>query len=104
MTNKNERNARIETLYVGGMTYADIGAVVGVSKARVAQIVKKMGIHRPEKTGGKDVFLGVNLPPAVKTALKKEADRRGLPMSDFTRETMRDTLMALGYALEADNL
>lgn len=84
------RNAEIGRRYMEGETLQSIGNSYGISRMRVKQIVKKAGLWR--KRTREDVeFLGVNLAPGTKDALRAKADERGVSMSKLTNDAI--TLM-----------
>lgn len=45
--NKQERNAKIESLYLEGFSMAKIGLELGLDPSTVYQVIKKAGISRP---------------------------------------------------------
>ena len=99
--NNTERNAKICNHYVvDGMTYAAIAERFSLTKARIGQILRSHGVHKSDRHRTKLEMLGVMLPEPVKSALRVEAEKRGVTMSDMTAEILTGILGELGYTLE----
>lgn len=104
MANTLMRNAAIVKKYANGETLGVIGKQFGLSRSRISQIVRSAGFSpkmRYTKSDGRDQFLGVNISAEVKTALRREAKRRGLSVSKLTSQTIKQMLVDCGYEVEA---
>lgn len=88
------RNLEICQMYLSGASLAECGKKFGLKRQRIKQIVQAAGIWRarPKTSDGRDDFLGVNISESDKQALREEAARRGLSMSQLTAELIREML------------
>jgi hypothetical protein len=92
------RNAAICDLYLSGATLAACGKRFGLKRQRIKQIVQEAGIWRepiPHIPDGRDEFLGINISPEDKEALKAEAARTNTSMSALTSDWIRQKLAEL---------
>lgn len=98
----SERDQHICHEYVDGAAIALLRLKYDLSAERVRQILRKAGVYNPQQqiTTDREKFLGVNISEPVKTALKKEAERRGMSMSALTSDVLKDMLEACGYPVE----
>jgi hypothetical protein len=89
-----ERDLEICRFYLAGRTLEEIGQHFGVKRQRIKQIVKRAGIWRPQAQpeSVRDHFVGVTLSESDKTALRAEAERRGISMSTLTAELIKEML------------
>lgn len=91
-----ERDVEICRLYRGGWSINRIAKEKGLSRPRVQQILRSNDVKRSDRPqpprGDRDEFLGVNISEADKTALRQEAERRGLSMSALTAELIKEML------------
>lgn len=97
-----ERDQRIIDLYRSGSPLKEISKRFKISQGRINQILRVAGVPR-DRTGitDRNRFLGVNISSAVKDALKAEADRRGISVSELSSESLKEMLIECGYPLEA---
>jgi hypothetical protein len=91
---KAARNAAICERYLAGETLAACGRPYGFSRQNVKHIVKEAGLWRARvpSSDGRDAFLGINITPEDKEALKLEAERQGLSMSALSSDWIREKL------------
>lgn len=96
-TQRTERNALICRLYQEGLSQAAISQRIHISRERVRQILNEAGImRRPQQRSknGRQLFLGVLVTKDVKVALQREAEKRGLSMSELTSTMLGELLDA----------
>jgi len=106
-----ERNAEICRLYMGvketpvtkgvaGLTLEQLGKQFGLRRESVRQIVKAAGLTPKDRfkfDNPEDQFLGLNVTPEVKDALKREASKRGTSVSALSTAALKKMLVDLGY-------
>lgn len=101
-----QRNAEICRLYKGvkpnstGVTLEELGKKFGLRRESVRQIVKAAGLTSKDRfkfDNPEDQFLGLNVTPRVKEALKREASKRGTSVSALSTEALKKMLVDLGY-------
>jgi hypothetical protein len=101
------RNETICREYRAGKTLEELGKDHSISRERVRQILRKAGINKQDRhveVNTRDVFLGLHVSEDVKAALRVEADRRGVTMSELSNNTLSEMLIACGYPLEAEQV
>lgn len=96
------RDADICQRYERGEQPSAICKLFQITPERVRQIVRLSGrtmrpVGTPRVRSDRTMFLGVEVSKVVKTALRKEAQRRGISMSLLTAETVREMLVECGY-------
>lgn len=93
------RNAEICRRYAAGEPMQALVEAYALTAERIYQILRKTGGVR--RTGpprsGRDEFLGVELTEEAKVALRAEAQKRGLSMSELSFNTLRSMLRECGY-------
>lgn len=102
-----ERDAGICKRYRAGDSPAAIAADLGISRGRVIQILRGRGVGRNDRVrphNGRDEFLGIELEELTKVAIRQEAARRGISMSQLAADTLRGMLIDCGYPLEAEKI
>lgn len=96
-----ERDQHICEEYSHGDSIALLCLKYDLSHGRVRQILRKAGVYTNHQvTTDREKFLGVNISEPVKTALKQEAERRGMSMSALTSDVLKEMLEACGYPVE----
>ena len=101
MADHKERDAEVCSLYISGLSMKALCARAKLSRMSVYQILKKAGVQlrgRTSERSERDEFLGVNVSEPVKSALREEAKRRGLSVSELTSDTLKDMLVACGHS------
>ncbi len=102
---KEERDKEICRLYsVENLTHEDIGDRYNLKRQRIQQILKQNGLDRTARTpirSERDAYVGLNVTEEVKEALKAEAIKRGISVSQIGSQTLKEMLVACGYPLEA---
>jgi hypothetical protein len=94
MTDIN-RNAEICQLYTAGMTVTECSSKFKICNERVRQILRKAGVFKrfvPKEISDRGEFLGVNVTEPTKEALRQEAVRRGVSMSELSSNTIEEML------------
>lgn len=107
MSKHAARNAEICRLYVSGIATPELGRQFKLTRQRIKQILKLAGLHRTDRAyvaSNRDAFLGVDVTPTVKDALRAEAARRGVSMSELSSETLKEMLVECGHPLEAEKI
>lgn len=102
-----ERNEEICRLYVSGLSIYDLRDQFKVSHETIRQILRRAGVFKKDRhveASERDVFLGVNVTDAVKTALREEAEKNGMSMSELSSDAIIAMLRDRGHTLEADEL
>lgn len=107
--NNQVRDDTIRLMYQGGQTLQQLADFYKLSRGRIQQIVKQGNLTRKDRAVQRSMppreeFLGVNLSESVKDALREEAGRRGMSMSELTSDTLRELLQCCGYPLIAENI
>lgn len=76
---RTERDQAICDLYQDGATQEALGEQFSLSKTRVGQILKKANIltRLPERQTNPSAFVGIHMPPNVKTSLVELKKRDG---------------------------
>jgi hypothetical protein len=90
--NREQREAWVMALYLGGATVDEIAFVLGTARTSIRQIVMDTGVARHRGTRNIDVLMimrEVRLPSTV--TLKEVAARIG-----YSEETVRQSIAALG--------
>ncbi len=95
-----ERDAEICQMYVAGQLIKEIADAHKLTTQRVLQILRHNQLTRKDRIKKKvrDEFLGVNLSEPVKKALRKEALRQGISMSQLTADWIEDAVKRVGAA------
>lgn len=100
-----ERNEEICRLYVSGLTIYDLSPQFNLSHERIRQILRKSGVfktHRQKISPDRFAFLGVNLTDDDKEALREEAGKAGLSMSELTSDWIKEKLEELKSLTEKE--
>ena len=90
---KKERNDEICARYKAGATLEACAEAFGISKERVRQVLRRAGVFKADRlraASDRTAFLGVNLTPATKEALKVGAEERGASVSQFVSDALDD--------------
>jgi DNA-binding CsgD family transcriptional regulator len=90
-----ERNAQISRMYIGGATLQECAEAHKISRERVRQVLRKLGVfkrHRVVKKSERNAFLGVNVSEPTKTALKEKAAAEGKSVSQLASEVLDEVV------------
>lgn len=83
------RNEELCQMYTAGSTLQTCGEHFKICRERVRQILLKAGVLKRErvtKKSDREAFLGVNLSPTAKKALKTKAGEKGVSMSKMVSD------------------
>lgn len=83
-----ERDDEICSRYMAGETLQAVATRFNLSRMRVKQIVKKAGLWRKRAEAPAREYLGVNLAPETKDALRMAASEQGVSMSKLTADAL----------------
>lgn len=102
MSNNQERDELICSLYKEGHTQADLATRFEVTEAWIGQILKKSGLTREDRPTPlkRTKFTGIHLSESVKEALRAEAKREGISMSAFISRLVSEELKGRGIDCE----
>lgn len=96
-----ERDKKICAYYKAGNSLRECATEFSLSPEWVRQILRQYGVFKKDKAivskTDRDEFLGVNLTEDVKGALRAEAFNRGVSMSQFVSDTIKEKLIAGGH-------
>jgi hypothetical protein len=86
-----------------GATYKKISERAGIGPMRISQIVRRLDptVKSGEKMNRKAIkeFVGADIDPAVKDALREHVSDTGSSISAFVAEAVEEKLKALGVAI-----
>lgn len=83
------RDAQICRLYLEGLTSTEIGDHFQLSRERIRQVLEKGGVTRVYRRSvqtDRHAFVGVDVPKRVKDAMREEAAKRGVTLSQLALE------------------
>jgi len=101
---KQRRNAAICEAYVNGVSVHALSEEYGISTQRIRQILRRNGVTKrdqfqaPRRHHLGMSQVGITVTDSVKEKLKQEAQRRGMTMSSFGAELLKESLDALRVA------
>lgn len=99
-----ERDKKICAQFVAGSSLREIATDTELSPEWVRQILRHYGLYKKDRgvktKPDRDEFLGVNLTEDVKGALRAEAFRYGVSMSEYASDAIREKLIKSGHQLE----
>ena len=100
--NHEERDIQICALYKEGRTQAELATQFDVSEAWIGIILRKAGVTKADKPTRpkRTQFTGVHLSEGVKKALRIEAKREGISMSEFVSQLIGKELKDRGISCE----
>jgi transposase-like protein len=95
-TSFEERNKAICAYYQEGHKLAETAERFSLGTMRTKQILEKGGVWRPPIKGVRTNFLGVNVKPETKQALKERASKAGKSVSEYVAETLEHDIDSKG--------
>lgn len=100
MPPKTNRNQEVVRLYESGQSVADLSRHFKVTKQRIRSLLQRAGVARTPRQK-RDQFVGLFVAEPIKQALRDEAKRRGLSISQLSSDTLSEMLESCGYLSEA---
>lgn len=98
MTNEEkdaQRKVRDQAIcdeYMSGATLRDCGRLFRLNPTRIKQIVTAAGLWRERPRNARSSFIGVEVSPETKEAVKKKAEETGVSVSKFASDRLEEAV------------